>query len=117
MEVHSKSIGKIKILELRGSFDAYTASGARQWFEEKTSSQQANIVVNLEGVTFLDSTALSVLVQGLKRSRQALGDVRLCNLQPPVRIIFELTRLDKVFEIYNSEEDAVHAFLNVEASV
>ena len=54
--------------------------------------------------------ALSALVEGMKRSRQLEGDLRLCNLQQPVRMIFELTRLDRAFEIFSSEEEAIQAF-------
>jgi len=110
MKLNSYNVGNVKVLELSGSFDANHASRARQWFEQATAIEPANIVVNLQQVNFLDSTALSTLVQGMKRSRQVNGDVRLCNLQQPVRMVFELTRLDRVFEIYSNEEDAVQAF-------
>ena len=110
MDLNTRTIGNVKVLELSGSFDAYNASHARQWFEDVTSDGTKNIVVNLNRVSFLDSTALSTLVQGLKRSRTVQGDVRLCGLQQPVRMIFELTQLDRVFEIYPCEEDAVQAF-------
>ena len=78
--------------------------------QDATSTPPAKVVVDLSDVSFLDSTALSTLVQGLKRSRELNGDVRLCGLHQPVRMIFELTRLDKAFEIYISQEDAIEAF-------
>ena len=58
----------------------------------------------------LNSTGLSTLVQGTKQSRMQDGDLYICGLQQPVRIIFELTRLDKFFEIFPAEEDAIAAF-------
>ena len=57
-----------------------------------------------------------MLVQGMKRCRERDGDLRLCALQQPVRMIFELTRLDRAFEIYQSEEDAVQAFGDLDPS-
>ena len=66
--------------------------------------------MNLENVVFVDSTALATLVQAMKRCRQLDGDLRLSNLKQPVRMIFELTRLDRAFEIFNLEEEAVGAF-------
>lgn len=112
MELLSRSYGKIKILGLSGKFDIQTAPQVDEWIMDATSSSPAYVVVNLSDVIFLDSTALSTLVQGLKRSRKFDGDLRLCGLQHPVRMIFELTRLDKAFEIYKTEEDAVEAFIN-----
>ena len=112
MEVQSQTIGNVQVLRISGNFDAYNAISARKWFQDATTVHTPQIVVNLENVSFLDSTALSVLVQGMKRARMGSGDVRLCNMQQPVRMVFELTRLDRVFEIFSSEEDAIQAFLD-----
>jgi anti-sigma B factor antagonist len=110
MDLRSKSINHIKVLTLTGRFDALTSAEVQTWLEDATKAKPAQIVVNLGAVTFIDSTALSTLVAGMKRARQADGDLRLCKLQQPVRMIFELTRLDRAFEIFPGEEDAVGAF-------
>lgn len=110
MQLKTHSLGNVSILEPSGSFDAYNAPAIRQWFEKAITHQPVCIIINLKEVSFMDSTGLSILVQALKRTREWQGDVRLCCLQQPVRIIFELTRLDRVFEIYNDEADAVRAF-------
>ena len=110
MELKSRSEGQVRILELSGRFDSYTAPQVRQWVEEAADREPAQLVLNLSGVHFVDSTALATLVQGMKRCRQLKGDLRLCCLQQPVRMIFELTRLDKAFEIFASEEAAVQTF-------
>jgi len=110
MDIQSQSIGNIRILGLSGRFDIQTAPQVSEWMQDATSTPPAKVVVDLSDVSFLDSTALSTLVQGLKRSRELNGDVRLCGLHQPVRMIFELTRLDKAFEIYISQEDAIEAF-------
>ena len=110
MELTSRSVNDVHVLALSGRFDTHTADPVREWLERTTSNEPANIVVNLSDVDFLDSTALSTLVQGMKHSRERDGDLRLCGMQQSVRIIFELTRLDKVFEIYVAEDEAVQAF-------
>jgi anti-anti-sigma factor len=110
MDLQTRSKENVKILSIFGRFDSYTAPPARQWIEEATMTVPAYLVVNLENVQFIDSTALSVLVQGMKRSRQLDGDLRLCNVPATIRMILELTRLDKVFEIFPGEEQAVQAF-------
>jgi anti-sigma B factor antagonist len=110
MELKSRSEGQVRILELSGRFDSYTAPQVRQWLEEAADREPAQLVLNLSGVHFVDSTALATLVQGMKRCRQLNGDLRLCCLQQPVRMIFELTRLDKAFEIFALEEGAVQTF-------
>lgn len=110
MQTSSRSTQSIQILDLAGSFDTLNAAPVRKWFEERVQSGHNALIVNMKNVTFLDSTGLSALVFGMKRTREAGGEVRLCALQQPVRMVFELTRLDRVFEIFNDEEDAVRAF-------
>ncbi|AFZ25367.1 anti-anti-sigma factor [Cylindrospermum stagnale PCC 7417] len=62
-------------------------------------------VIDLAAVDFMDSSGLVPLVIGLKAARQSGCRLVLCNVQTPVRLILELTQLDSVFEIFNSEED------------
>lgn len=100
--------GHVTVLVLSGRFDAYAVAEIRKWLEENKRVSQ--VVVNLADVNFVDSTALSTLVQGMKWTRQRGGDLHLANLQQPVHIIFELTRLDKAFKIFSDLETAVNAF-------
>ena len=100
----------VSLLELKGRFDAYEEEQAKQHLDQAITESSGRIVVNLSGVNFIDSTALALLVQGLKHCREQLGDLYICHLQEPIRIIFELTRLDKAFNILETEEDAIAAF-------
>jgi anti-sigma B factor antagonist len=71
------------------------------------SQGKYKIIVNLEGVDFLDSTGLGVLVGGLKRLRSHDGDLTLICTQPRILKVFEITGLTKVFAIHNSVDEAV----------
>ncbi len=62
-------------------------------------------VIDLTKVDFMDSSGLVSLVQGLKVARQSGCRLVICNVQPPVRLILELTQLDSVFEMFSSYED------------
>ena len=73
MEAQINTFADVKVLALNGRFDAYNASIPRQWIEEATVSPPAKLVVNLRDVEFMDLTALSVLVQGVKRARNLNG--------------------------------------------
>ncbi len=114
MNIQSRMTAHVKVLALNGRFDVDTASPVRRWIEEATRTLPAFLVIDLKNVSFMDSTALSVIVQGLKRSRELKGDLRLCNVPAPIRMILEITRLDKVFEIFPGEEQAVQAFMQGE---
>ena len=114
MEVKLRSISEnqIDILELSGRFDAYEAPPVKEWLGKVTARPPAQVVINLAEVNFIDSSGLAVLVQGLKHCRQKDGDLHLCGFQKPVRVIFELSRMDKAFRVFSSEEEAVAAFNN-----
>ena len=94
------------VLTLHGRFDAHVAPDVTAWFPAQIAADHRWLLVNLANVHFVDSSALAALVQGMKRTRQHDGDLRLCCLQQPVRIIFELTRLDRAFKMFDTEHAA-----------
>ena len=110
MQIQSREQNNVSIVTLNGRLDVTSAPALLAWLNQSLPPAPARLAVNLSQVSFIDSTGLSALVQGMKRCRERQGDLRLCGLQAPVRIIFELTRLDKAFEIHASEEDALKSF-------
>ncbi|MFM8321491.1 MAG: STAS domain-containing protein [Chloroflexota bacterium] len=111
MDLIKKTSPSAGILELKGRFDAFEVAPVAGWIKEQLAAGKAHLVISLAGVNFIDSTALATLVQGLKHCREFGGDLHLCGMQQPVQIIFELTRLDKAFAIFNTEEEALIPFL------
>jgi len=65
------------------------------------------VLINLQGLTFIDSKFLGALVKGLKMAMNADADLVLTDLQKPVQSMFELTRLYNIFTIYPSEAEAL----------
>lgn len=68
------------------------------------------VIVDLSAVEFLDSTFLGVIVGTLKKVVKQGGDLKLVGFKPPVRSMFELTRLFRVFETYPELQDAIRSF-------
>ena len=87
----------------------YTAPRFRERLIELVSDGKHRIVVDLEGVDFLDSTGLGVLVGGLKRVRAHEGSLRLVCTQERILKIFRITGLTKVFPIHASVDEALAA--------
>lgn len=105
-QIHSGD-GRIVVVRLTGRFDAYEVPEVRKALISANESGDGRVVVDLAGVNFVDSSGLACLVQGMKHCRERGADQVLCNLQQPVRIIFELTRLDRAFSISPSVDAAV----------
>jgi anti-sigma B factor antagonist len=106
MELKTAELNGALVARLAGRFDAHEVPQVRAWFDAR---KPARAIVDLSGATFLDSAALSLLVQQMKHCRERGGDLALCGLAQPVRIIFELTRLDRAFRIAPDEAGALAA--------
>jgi anti-sigma B factor antagonist len=110
MEINKRQAENVIVLELSGRFDAYGAPAVADRLAEAAKERPATVLVNLTGINFIDSTGCAVLVRGMKQCREQGGDLRLCSLQRPVRMIFELTRLDRAFDIFPDEQTALKAY-------
>jgi len=67
-------------------------------------------ILDLSRVTFLDSAGLSGLLACLQQVAQAGGDLKLCGVTDEVRVLFDLIKMQRLFEIFESADDAVMAF-------
>lgn len=94
------------VLAVKGEIDVYSAPRLRERLVELVNEGHRRIVVDLEGVDFLDSTGLGVLVGGLKRLRTHGGDLSLVCTQPRILKVFEITGLTTVFSIATSVDEA-----------
>src|SRR6478609_9042888 len=90
------------VLAVSGELDMATAPAVRERLHALLADGHERLIVDLDNVGFLDSTALGVLVGVLKRVRTQDGDLRLVCNAPRVRKVFEITRLDQAFTISDS---------------
>jgi anti-sigma B factor antagonist len=81
----------------------YTAPRLREGLVELAAKGARLVTVDLAGVNFIDSTALGVLVGGLKRLRQSDGDLMLRSPRPSAVKVLEMTGLTRVFTITQAE--------------
>ncbi len=76
----------------------------------KVEEGNKNIIVDLSSSDFVDSSFLGALVAGLKKTTMKSGDLKIVGLQSPVRAMFELTRLYRIFDIFDTQEEAINSF-------
>jgi len=101
---------KVDIIKCKGRLDVNSAVDFKNRMKEIIDSGRSKITIDLGRVTFIDSTGLGALVSCLRAANQKGGDVKLCCLKPEIRMVIELTRLHRVFEIFGSEADTVASF-------
>lgn len=68
------------------------------------------VVLDMTGVGFVDSSGLGALISCLRHVRGSQGDMKLCAMSKPVRALFELTRMHRVFNIIETRDEAVRSF-------
>ena len=98
----------VSVVTVGGEVDVYTAAQLRAALDEEIAAGRAELVVDLDEVTFLDSTGLGVLVGRLKLVRNT-GWLRIVCSNERILRVFRITGLDKVFGIHDSLEDALAA--------
>lgn len=105
MEIKEKKVGSAIVLSLEGRLDQLGAPR----LNAPLSAGNLFIVVDLEGVDYVASSGISVLLRLAKRAREKGGDVVLARLQPQISAVVKSMRLEKVFDVYNDVASAAVA--------
>lgn len=110
MEVKVEDSEKFLKVAINGRLVAACADELREALSGKMESQP-NILFDLSQMTHIDSSGLGALVQILQKTKIAGGITRLACLQPHPRIVFDITKVYRVFEIFDTVEQAEKAFV------
>jgi anti-sigma B factor antagonist len=111
LEIEQRDNEGIAVLEMKGRITVgKEATGLREKVAELAASNVRNLVFNLAGVDYIDSTGLGALVMCATSLRKAGGNVKLVNLNRRNIELLVMTKLDTTFEIFADEGDAVGSF-------
>jgi anti-sigma B factor antagonist len=94
------------VVSFRGELDLAVAPRLREFLLELIDQEGPFLVIDLRAISFLDSAALGTLAGLLRRVAARGGEIRIACLPGPVGKLLEITRLDAVFEVHGSVEDA-----------
>ena len=111
MNLHSEKKKEVTILYVKEErLDAHNSGDLKAELAGLFEGKEKYILVDLKDVRFIDSSGLGALVSGFKNAISHQGNLKLSGLQPQVKSMFELTRLHRVFEIFNSFEEALETY-------
>jgi anti-sigma B factor antagonist len=111
LSVDARHCGAVYVIRCSGRIVAGEQSTVLEAAINRGLREFRCIVVDLEGVRHLDSSGIGLLVRHLSQARSRGGDLRLSTAPPFVANVIQATRLNTVFKMYRSEEDAVVSFL------
>ena len=104
MDVKTSEKEGVFIFQVNGEINISTSPDLKKQFEKQPSKK---IVVDLEKVTYIDSSGLATLVEILKKTKSQGGMLGLSGMSDKVKSLFEITKLDKLFSIFRSQDEAL----------
>lgn len=100
----------VLVIELReDNLDAGNVGAFKEEIQHLVK-QLTRVVLDMQGVKFIDSSGLGALISCLRQLKARQGDIRLCQMSPSVAALFELMRMNRVFGIHASCNDAVASY-------
>jgi anti-sigma B factor antagonist len=116
MEISHRRMNRVDLVEVSGRVDAATASQLKQRIESLFEEGRYRIVLDLAKLEYVSSPGLRVLIEARKRAREWKitdlegGDIRIANLPPKIKEVFDLTGFTSLFEMYSDTVEAVGSF-------
>ena len=97
------------VLQLEGEIDLHVSPEVADGLRPMFAKEPQVLVVDLEKVTYIDSSGLAVLIEAMQNVQKYGGKFALANVQESVRHIFDIARLDQVFQIFDNVDAALES--------
>ncbi len=105
MDVKTFEKEGVFIFQVNGEINISTSPELKKQFEKQALKK---VVVDLEKVNYIDSSGLATLVEILKKTKSQSGSLGLSGMSDKVKSLFEITKLDKLFQIFKTQDEAVN---------
>ncbi|GAC1678795.1 MAG: anti-sigma factor antagonist BldG [Candidatus Dormibacteraceae bacterium] len=111
LEIQSRQADNgVTVVAPTGRLDVAGAPTLKEPISEALKNGPPRVVLDMEGISFVDSTGLGSVIAALKQIRSSQGDLRLAAPNQQVRVVLELTTLDRVFPYFSTVEEALTGF-------
>jgi len=111
MEIKTKQLKRVDVVEVQGRVDSSNASQLEDAFKAITGANRFRVVVDMQKLEYMSSRGLRALISLRHETRRwNRGDLRLCNMPARIKEVFELAGLLPLFQVYDSTADAVGSF-------
>ncbi|MEX0987197.1 MAG: STAS domain-containing protein [Bacteroidales bacterium] len=91
-------------------FNALITEPVKEKLLEYYSKPNTRLAVNLHGIKFIDSSGFSVFLTLMKAANNNYGELKICNVNPEVKELFQVLQLHNIFEIYDTLDDCIASF-------
>ena len=98
------------VCQIEGEINLNTSPELRRVFDDCLRTNIKKVIINFSAVPYIDSSGLATLIELFQRLKKIDGKLRICSVPDKIRDIFELTKLHKLFEVYDDEASAMENF-------
>lgn len=106
--IKKKKVGNSYVIYPEGRIDVTKASELEENVNKIIDEEHVtNIIMNLENVEYMSSSGFRAFIAILRKIKSLNGNFRICSIRPTVKRIFDVIELTSLFEIYNTEEEAL----------
>ncbi len=110
MMVRTTNVGEVSLGTVESKvLDAGTTASFKEGMKPLLV-EGAKVVLDLSRVEFIDSSGLGALVSSLRLAHGMNAEIKLFGLRKPVRALFELVKMHRVFEVFNSADEAISSY-------
>ncbi|HEY9697101.1 MAG TPA: STAS domain-containing protein [Trichocoleus sp.] len=100
----------VRVVQPTGILDGTQANEFRDAISDSLNAGEKCILVDLQEVTFMDSSGLAALITAVRLVQSAGGKLHICSPNQQIRMLFELTSMDRVFLIFSNQEEFKEKF-------
>jgi anti-sigma B factor antagonist len=110
MEIRQTTIGNVSVVRLSGRFDSAAVPLFKKEVQVPDGDHAAKFVIEMAEVGYVDSGGLGSLVALLRQAKKNDGDVKISVIPAKIQYVFELTKINRIFDIYDNTEVAISSF-------
>lgn len=111
MEIMFREVNNVVIFDISGEIDLYNAPRLKNAILQNIDNKKYNIIINFLKVNYIDSSGIGSLISSLSNLKKNQGTLKIINISPAVKKVFELTRLNNFFEIFDTEKEAIVSYV------
>jgi anti-sigma B factor antagonist len=105
-----KESGQVSLVHVTGSLTSFEVSGLRTTITSLLEQGRKKIILNLDGLRYLDSSGIGELVRNYMTVIKSGGEMKVVGLKPKVEEIFKVTQLHQIFQEFQDEKEALASF-------
>ncbi len=109
MNITQSQINGYTAIAIEGEVDLNSSPQLRKVFSDLSDKGSQKIIINFAKVSYIDSSGLATLIEMMQRQKKGEGKMLLVHMSDKIKSLFEITKLDKLFAIYRTQEEALAA--------